>query len=182
MYTTRQYYLTAFEGYYHQFHITLREILIKNYANTQIMVTIKVMNDSKIKYRLKFLFQQIDLRPGTFTIGRSDNCNLTLEDALVSREHAIINITGTTVTIEDQNSRNGTVVNNHRITKVQPLKNGDRIIIGKQNLVFLADTSFKRTQKKTGAMIKCPNCKVPMVEGPDFCPICGYPMKKKYKQ
>ena len=46
------------------------------------------------KYRLRLVFQEIDVGPGNFTIGRASACNLTVEDPLVSREHARILVRG----------------------------------------------------------------------------------------
>ena len=69
------------------------------------------MLKKKKKYRLKILFQEIDLEPGEFIIGRSSSCNLTLEDPLVSRRHVMINISDSRATICDLGSRNGTLLN-----------------------------------------------------------------------
>jgi len=66
-----------------------------------------------------------DLEPLT-TIGRRDDCRIILDEAGVSRLHAQISITGTTVTIEDF-SRNGTEVNGTTITGVTNLGHQDTI-------------------------------------------------------
>ena len=42
------------------------------------------------RYRLRFLLQEFDLPRGITVIGRSLDCNLTIEDPLVSRQHARI--------------------------------------------------------------------------------------------
>ncbi|MBN2804250.1 MAG: FHA domain-containing protein [Deltaproteobacteria bacterium] len=139
------------------------------------------MDNSKTKFRLKFMFQQIDLNEGSFTIGRCNTCNLTVEDVLVSREHAVITIENETATIRDLNSRNGTFVNNIKIKTEKRLHSNDRIVIGKQNFLFLINNLNERTQKKTGAMIYCTNCTTPIAAGPKKCPHCGtdIPVKEK---
>ena len=46
------------------------------------------------RYRLRFLLQEFDLPRGTTLIGRSSECQVTIEDPLVSRQHARILIDG----------------------------------------------------------------------------------------
>ena len=139
------------------------------------------MTAQNLKYRLKFMFQQIDLPLGEFTIGRSDNCTFTLEDALVSRQHAILVLSHNRATIKDLKSRNGTIVNDNKIQKTVTLHNNDRIRIGNQNLLFIIEKPGNRTAKKTGAIFICPNCNVPMVAGSHKCPHCGKSIPDKHK-
>jgi pSer/pThr/pTyr-binding forkhead associated (FHA) protein len=65
---------------------------------------------SLARFRLRFLLQEIDLPQGDTVIGRSASCQVTIEDPLVSREHARIRISGERATIEDLGSRNGVQV------------------------------------------------------------------------
>jgi hypothetical protein len=51
----------------------------------------------------------------TFTIGRSQDAGLTLEDPRVSRSHLTVTLRDGKVWIEDSGSTNGTLVNNRRI-------------------------------------------------------------------
>lgn len=73
---------------------------------------------------------------GTFTIGRSCDADLTLEDGTVSRTHAELIAANHEVSIRDLNSRIGTRVNGTRLPagQVRPLISGDRITFG--NAVF----------------------------------------------
>jgi hypothetical protein len=71
-------------------------------------------------------------------VGRNASCQLSLDDPLVSRRHAIFELSGTGVTLEDLNSRNGVIVNGHRIEAKVSLAVGDRILIGSQELTLLA--------------------------------------------
>ncbi len=125
------------------------------------------------KYRLKFLFQQIDLQLGDFTIGRSPACNLTLEDPLVSREHARIHLTGDTAEIEDLDSRNGVLVNSERLQGRRPLANSDRIRIGGHEMIFIIETNARRSFRTTGAMRHCPSCRTPVAVNVTRCPHCS---------
>ncbi len=63
------------------------------------------------------------------TIGRAPDCDVIVDDGVVSRHHLrIICILGDCF-LEDLNSANGTLVNN-RLTKKCPLEHGDIITIG----------------------------------------------------
>lgn len=131
------------------------------------------MTIAKTKYRLKFLFQQIDLQVGEFVIGRSPSCNLTLEDPLVSREHVCIRVSENSVTLQDLGSRNGTQLNNAPMTGTVTLSNNDRIRIGSHDLMFIVETNARRSFRTTGALITCPSCKVPLANGTPRCPHCN---------
>lgn len=64
-----------------------------------------------------------------FMIGRVENCDLTVEDDLVSRHHCKILLTPDGAQIVDLASTNGTLVNGRRVEKVF-LKEGDQIQVG----------------------------------------------------
>ncbi len=77
------------------------------------------------------------LRPGITTIGRSsDNAVPLSRDKEVSRRHAIIAYEASKFVIQDQNSLNGTFVNNQPVKEPQPLEDGDIILIGVSTLKF----------------------------------------------
>ena len=86
------------------------------------------------RFRLRFLLQEIDLPQGDTLIGRSANCQVTLDDPLVSREHARIRIAGASATLEDLGSRNGTTVGGVKITGAVPVESGTVIRIGRTTL------------------------------------------------
>ena len=62
-------------------------------------------------------------------IGRGMDCDIVIDDELISSRHARILITRGTVILEDLGSTNGTVVNDREITSCQ-LTDGDIIEIG----------------------------------------------------
>lgn len=70
-----------------------------------------------------------------FAIGRGPTCNLRLEDAAVSRRHAIIRYAQGDWFIQDQGSQLGTFVNGQQVQALR-LNNGDQIRIGSQILIF----------------------------------------------
>jgi pSer/pThr/pTyr-binding forkhead associated (FHA) protein len=73
-------------------------------------------------------------------IGRRPGTDLCLPYAAVSGEHAVIVASASGKTIEDLGSTNGTLVNGRPIARHR-LADGDRIDIGRQQLVYLEDGS-----------------------------------------
>jgi len=69
-------------------------------------------------------------------IGRLAECDLMLDEALVSRMHARLLVTTEGVSLEDLHSTNGVYVNGDRIVQVAALNIGDRALIGTQEISF----------------------------------------------
>ncbi|HUT76963.1 MAG TPA: FHA domain-containing protein [Polyangia bacterium] len=127
----------------------------------------------KKKFRIRFLFQEMDLAPGEFFIGRSPSCNLTLEDPLVSRKHLRITVTGEAAVLDDLGSRNGTLVNDQPVFDGYRLSNRDRIRMGGHEMLFVEERFFHSRQlRPTGSMVRCPTCKAPFSSGSGQCPHC----------
>jgi pSer/pThr/pTyr-binding forkhead associated (FHA) protein len=68
-------------------------------------------------------------------IGRDPEAVIFLNDVTVSREHAVVNVEGSTVSIADRGSLNGTYVNGDIIEEAT-LSDGDHVQIGRFVLVF----------------------------------------------
>ena len=77
----------------------------------------------------------IDLREGALSIGRDPQCDIFLNDMPVSREHALIEVSGDGCIIRDKNSFNGVWVND-RAVEACALKPGDVIQIGAFCLIY----------------------------------------------
>src|SRR6185312_9855408 len=90
-----------------------------------------------MRFRLRYQHHDLALGEGQFVVGRSAGCQLSLDDPLVSRRHAMIVVSGDGVTVEDLESRNGVVVNGNRITERTKITPGDKILIGSQELILL---------------------------------------------
>jgi pSer/pThr/pTyr-binding forkhead associated (FHA) protein len=90
-----------------------------------------------MKFRLRYLQQDLELSPGEFMIGRSASCQLSLDDPLVSRNHAKLLVTPDAVVVEDLGSRNGIRVNGDRVTGMRELLHGDILNVGSQKLTVL---------------------------------------------
>ncbi len=101
-------------------------------------------NKREVRYRVaRFLIssgegsgQKVEVIKSSFFIGRGKANDLVISDGSISRVHAQIKVTREEVYIHDLNSRNGTYVNEERITD-QELKPGDNIRLGKTYLTFL---------------------------------------------
>ncbi len=80
--------------------------------------------------------REIELPVGRFLIGRAESTQLALDDPLVSRHHAAIDVTEAAATLHDLESRNGVRVNGVKITAPYPLAVGDKVSIGSTDLLF----------------------------------------------
>lgn len=69
------------------------------------------------------------------TAGRSVSGDIFLDDVTVSREHVQFLRNGTTFSVRDCGSLNGTYVNRKAVTEAQ-LKAGDEVQIGKYRMTF----------------------------------------------
>jgi predicted component of type VI protein secretion system len=87
-------------------------------------------------YRLRYLAHDLELAAGEFVVGRSTECQLSLDDPLVSRRHAVLRIRRDGVTVQDLGSRNGVLVNGVKIDGERELAAGDKISIGSQEMVL----------------------------------------------
>jgi predicted component of type VI protein secretion system len=83
------------------------------------------------------MHHDLELGDGEFVIGRNASCQLSLDDALVSRRHAIFRVGCGEVSVEDLGSRNGVLVNGKKIAGRVPVAPGDKVLIGSQELTLL---------------------------------------------
>ncbi len=73
------------------------------------------------------------------SIGRAPTCDIVLnDDQMVSRRHATVRRQGINVTVIDNGSSNGTLINGSEIHEPTPLKDGDHVTIGDYDLIFAA--------------------------------------------
>lgn len=80
------------------------------------------------------------------TIGRDPGCDIVLDDQDVSRKHARLYMMGNQVKITDEDSVNGTYVNNERIEDMVDLLPNSELIIG-SNQFFLRHTDEEPSQE-----------------------------------
>ncbi len=96
-------------------------------------------------FRLRYLAHDFELPEGPFVIGRSGDCQLSLDDPLVSRRHATLQVRSDGVALHDLESRNGVYVNGTRISGQRELTDGDRIIIGSQEMLLYGGEESRPT-------------------------------------
>ncbi|MBK8200996.1 MAG: FHA domain-containing protein [Bdellovibrionales bacterium] len=76
----------------------------------------------------------------SFSIGRSGEAGLQIEENGVSRVHVVVWVSNNQIFIEDQNSKNGTRVNEQAISPSSPvpLQHGDIIQLGNYKLIKIS--------------------------------------------
>lgn len=90
-----------------------------------------------MKHVLRYKHHDIELSQGKFVIGRAATCQLSLDDPLVSRQHAQLVVDGKAVSIEDLGSRNGVKINGRLVAGRYAVQDKDQILIGTQELKYL---------------------------------------------
>ena len=86
--------------------------------------------------------QSFTFATGEVVIGRSPECNVVLKDFGISRQHARIVVDEEGARIVDLKSKNGTQVNGVAVMEA-PLKDGDKILLGKFQLTFTKPVESK---------------------------------------
>jgi pSer/pThr/pTyr-binding forkhead associated (FHA) protein len=79
---------------------------------------------------------QYELTEGSLLIGRSPECDLMLDEALVSRLHARVRVQDDRVGVEDLHSTNGVYLRGERIARYATLREADRVLIGDHEISF----------------------------------------------
>lgn len=74
--------------------------------------------------------RSIAVKKNSLLIGRAEECDIRPLSEDVSRRHAAVHVGPADVWVEDLGSRNGTFVNNEKITAKTKVKNGDLIRVG----------------------------------------------------
>jgi pSer/pThr/pTyr-binding forkhead associated (FHA) protein len=96
------------------------------------------MPEIVITYEDKVI-EKIVTQKKRISIGRTSGNDIVLDNKAVSRKHAEIEFGDDSALIIDNESLNGTFVNNQKINE-EILKDNDKITIGKFNLVYHQDT------------------------------------------
>ncbi len=86
------------------------------------------------------VIKEVQLTKDRTTLGRRPYNDIVIDNLAVSGEHAVLQMSGAEVFLEDLNSTNGTYVNGKAIKK-QQLGNGDTVEIGKYKIKFIHDGS-----------------------------------------
>lgn len=96
----------------------------------------KIAEGRQVSY-LMFNKKKISLT-AKITIGRSADCDIVVDNKLVSRQHAMIQKIRDAYFLKDDNSTNGTFLNDRRIPadKYVKLNPGDKITVGSISLLM----------------------------------------------
>lgn len=69
-------------------------------------------------------------------VGRSDTCDIYIDDTKLSRQHFVIENDNGTFYVMDLQSRNGTMLNGIRINSRQRISSGDKIMAGLSDIII----------------------------------------------
>jgi len=110
-------------------------------AVTPVATSAPPTRDISIPFKLQGEDCDHSLSQGPNIIGRTPEADISVDRTEVSRCHAKIVVAGTTATIEDLGSKNGTYLNGQRLHQPALLANGDEIWIGRSvaRLRFLVE-------------------------------------------
>jgi len=84
------------------------------------------------------VIKEVQITKDKTTLGRRPYNDIVIDNLAVSGEHAVLQMAGADVFIEDLNSTNGTYINGKAIKK-QLLKHNDTVEIGKYKIKYLVD-------------------------------------------
>ena len=101
------------------------------------------------------VIKEVQLTKDRTSLGRRPYNDIVIDNLAVSGEHAVLQLAGNEVHLEDLNSTNGTYVNGKAVKK-QLLQNGDTDENGKYKIKYInesADAGFEKTMVfKAGAV------------------------------
>lgn len=102
------------------------------------------------RFRLVLESREVQLLEGENVIGRDPDAALWVDHASVSRRHARVVVAGGKATLEDLESKNGTLLNGKKIEKRMALSDGDELRIGPETMVLRElSPATTQTEKKT---------------------------------
>ena len=93
------------------------------------------------------VIKEVQLTKDRTSLGRRPYNDIVIDNLAVSGEHAVLQMSGNDVYLEDLNSTNGTYVNGKAVKK-QLLQNSDTVEIGKYKIKYvneIANAGFEQT-------------------------------------
>src|SRR4029079_11284205 len=100
------------------------------------------------------VIKEVQITKDKTTLGRRPYNDIVIDNLAVSGEHAVLQMVGSDVFIEDLNSTNGTYINGKAVKK-QLLAHNDTVEVGKYKIKFMVEdgTDYEKTMIiKPGAM------------------------------
>jgi pSer/pThr/pTyr-binding forkhead associated (FHA) protein len=99
------------------------------------MWVLNTADDADAPFRFRILAGSVK------TIGRSTGADFIVEAPLVSRVHCRLTAGASELEVADLDSTNGTFVNGERVVERRTLKAGDRLGVGRVELIVQRDHS-----------------------------------------
>ncbi len=94
------------------------------------------------------VIKEVQLTKDRTSLGRRPYNDIVIDNLAVSGEHAVLQLAGNDVHLEDLNSTNGTYLNGKAVKK-QLLQNGDTVEIGKYRIKYVNDAVDSGYEKTT---------------------------------
>ena len=127
------------------------------------------------------VIKEVQLTKDRTSLGRRPYNDIVIDNLAVSGEHAVLQMSGNEVYLEDLNSTNGTYVNGKAVKK-QLLQNSDTVEIGKYKIKYVneaANAGFEKTMViKAGSAGLVPPLGMP---APGVAPGSAAPMNAAIK-
>lgn len=104
------------------------------------------------------VIKEVQLTKDRTTLGRRPYNDVVIDNLAISGEHAVFQMAGNDVFIEDLNSTNGTYVNG-KAAKKQQLQNGDTVEVGKYKIKFVSEApaaGFEKTMMVKSMAVSAP--------------------------
>lgn len=101
------------------------------------------MPEFVVKYEDKII-ERVVSEKERISIGRTSDNDIVLENRGVSRKHVQIEFNGDSAIVIDNESLNGTFVNNRKITE-EILRDGDVLTIGKYSILYHSEASKEKS-------------------------------------
>jgi hypothetical protein len=114
------------------------------------------------------VIKEVQLTKDRTTLGRRPYNDIVIDNLAVSGEHAVLQLSGNEVYLEDLNSTNGTYVNGKAVKK-QLLQNNDTVEIGKYKIKFINEApgaTFDKTVIMKAGMVPPPAARPPATPAP----------------
>lgn len=92
------------------------------------------------------VIKEVQITKDRTTLGRRPYNDIVIDNLAVSGEHAVLQMEGGDVYLEDLNSTNGTYVNG-KAAKKQLLQDGDTVEVGKYKIKFVNDAASSSYDK-----------------------------------
>ena len=86
------------------------------------------------------VIREVQVTKDRTSVGRRPYNDVVIDNLAVSGEHAVLQMSGNEVYLEDLNSTNGTFINGKAVKK-QLLSDSDMVEIGKYKIKYLSDTA-----------------------------------------